>query len=64
MWAVLVDSEVLGSEQVVFHCEPFPSSLTGAELEINRLLGVVGRNVSKKKKNLQEVDREPDQVTP
>lgn len=55
---------MLGSEQVVVHCVPFPSSLTGAELEINRLLGVVWRNMSKKKKSLQEVDREPDQVTP
>lgn len=45
-----MDSEGLASEQVVVHCVPFPSSLTGAELEINRLLGVVWRNVSKKKK--------------
>lgn len=42
-------SEVLDSEQVVVHCVPFPNSLTGAELEINRLLGMVWRNVSKKK---------------
>lgn len=40
---------MLGFEQVVVHCVPFPSSLTGAEQEINRLLGVVWRNMSKKK---------------